>query len=99
MHADPAFAASVGFEQGPILHGLCTYGFVARAILRGLGPGARLARLARLDGNFRRPVWPGDTIVTDGWKLEDGMVAATVTVKDRPDPVMTGVFARLSLGP
>src|SRR5262249_55115751 len=26
LHADPAFAADVGFERGPILHGLATFG-------------------------------------------------------------------------
>jgi acyl dehydratase len=30
LHADPEFAKSVGFEQGPILHGLCTYGHMVR---------------------------------------------------------------------
>src|SRR6185436_353058 len=34
LHADPEFARRVRFEQGPILHGLATYGFIARAIIR-----------------------------------------------------------------
>jgi acyl dehydratase len=94
LHADPAFAASVGFTQGPILHGLCTYGFVARAVI-GAACGGDGARLRRLDGQFRRPVWPGDTIVTKGWKLEGGVVALSVTVKERPHAVMTDAFAEI----
>jgi len=94
LHADPEFAASVGFSEGPILHGLCTYGFVARAIVRG-ACGGEGARLRRLDGQFRRPVWPGDTIVVDGWHVEPGTIAAAVTVKNRPEPVVTGVVARV----
>jgi acyl dehydratase len=93
LHADPDFAGMAGFPQGPILHGLCTYGFVARAIARGACSGDA-SRITRLDGQFRRPVWPGDTIVVDGWKLDGGVVAASVTVKERPDPVMTGVSAQ-----
>jgi acyl dehydratase len=92
LHADPDFAGMAGFPQGPILHGLCTYGFVARAIARGACEGDA-TRITRLDGQFRRPVWPGDTIVVDGWKLEGGVVAAEVGVKERPDAVMSGVFA------
>jgi len=94
LHADPDFARNVGFSEGPILHGLCTYGFVARAIVRGACGGDGV-RLRRLDGQFRRPVWPGDTIVVDGWNLDAGRVAAAVTVQERPDPVMTGVFAHI----
>ena len=92
LHADPDFASMAGFTQGPILHGLCTYGFVARAIAKG-ACGGDATRITRLDGQFRRPVWPGDTIVVDGWKLDGGTVAASVSVKERPEPVMTGVFA------
>jgi acyl dehydratase len=95
LHADPPFAASVGFPQGPILHGLCTYGFVGRAVIAG-ACGGDGDRLTRLDGQFRRPVWPGDTIVTRGWKLADGKVALSVTVKERPHAVMTDAFAEIA---
>jgi len=94
LHADPAFAASVGFTQGPILHGLCTYGIVARAVI-GAACGGDESKLVQFDGQFRRPVWPGDTIVVDGFYLDDGVVALSVTVKERPDAVMTGTSARL----
>jgi acyl dehydratase len=33
LHADPATARAAGFTR-PILHGMCTYGFAARAVLR-----------------------------------------------------------------
>ncbi len=95
LHADPAFAAGVGFTDGPILHGLCTYGFVARAIIQS-ACGGDGAKLKRLDGQFRRPVWPGDTIVVDGWFVEPTTIAAAVTVKQRPDPVVTGVVAHIT---
>lgn len=95
LHADPAFAASVGFAEGPILHGLCSYGFVARAIVQG-ACGGDASKLVRLDAQFRRPVWPGDTIVVDGWTIEPGIVAASVGVKARPDPVVTGVVAHIA---
>ncbi len=95
LHADPEFAASVGFTQGPILHGLCTYGFVARAIIQG-ACGGDAQRLTQLDGQFRRPVWPGDTIVVEGFTVAPGMLVASVTVKERPDPVVTNVVARVA---
>ena len=37
--SDPVLAAKVGFEEGPILQGLCTYGFAARAVIRNAAGG------------------------------------------------------------
>jgi acyl dehydratase len=94
LHADPEFAASVGFTQGPILHGLCTYGIVARAVIQA-ACGGDGTKLEQFEGQFRRPVWPGDTIVVDGFKLDGGTIALAVTVKERPEAVMTGTSARV----
>lgn len=89
LHADPAFAAAAGFEQGPILHGLCTYGHMVRHVVKSLCDGdAR--RLKGFDGQFKRPVWPGDVLVTQGWKLEEGRYALQVAVENRDGEVVLG---------
>jgi acyl dehydratase len=94
LHADPEFAAMVGFAQGPILHGLCTYGFAARAIVRSAA-GGDASRLRSFSAQFRKPVWPGDTLVTQGWSLGDNKVAVVTAVKGRPDPVLTNAWAEV----
>jgi acyl dehydratase len=94
LHADPEFATMVGFPQGPILHGLCTYGFVARAVV-AKAAGGEAAKLRSLTAQFRKPVWPGDTIVTQGWHVGDGKVALVAGAKGRPDPVLTGAWAQI----
>lgn len=94
LHADPEFATRVGFPQGPILHGLCTYGFVARAIVKHAA-GGDASRLRAYAAQFRKPVWPGDVIVTRGWALDGGKVAVVASVKERPDPVLTGAWAEI----
>jgi acyl dehydratase len=94
LHADPEFAAMVGFPQGPILHGLCTYGFAARAVAKKAA-GGDATKIRAFTAQFRKPVWPGDTIVTQGYTLEGGKVAVVASVKDRPDPVLTNAWAEI----
>jgi acyl dehydratase len=70
LHIDPVFARKLGFDR-PILHGLCTFGFTGRAVLKALcenDPG----RLKSLSGRFMQPVFPGDTLITEGWRLGGG---------------------------
>jgi len=66
LHADPAVARAAGFPR-PILHGLCTFGIAAHALLRtccNYDP----ARLVRLAARFTAPVYPGETIRTEIWR-------------------------------
>jgi acyl dehydratase len=94
LHADPEFATMVGFPQGPILHGLCTYGFTARAIVKNAASGDA-TKLRSFSAQFRKPVWPGDTIVTQGYALPGGRVAVVSSVKERPEPVLTNAWAEI----
>lgn len=97
LHADPDFARDVGFPEGPILHGLCTFGFMTRALVRGAlkGDGARLRELSV---SFKKPVWPGDLLTTTGLEAEvstEEPSAGRVLVLEtraagRPDAVATG---------
>ena len=70
LHIDPGFAEQAGFD-GPFLHGLCTYGFVGRAIVAGVCDGDP-SRFRSLEARFADRVYCGDTIVTKLWRTGDG---------------------------
>ena len=70
IHIDPDFARMAGFEK-PFMHGLCTYGFVGRAILRALC-GGDAARFGSFSARFADQVYFGDTIVTKIWVVGGG---------------------------
>jgi acyl dehydratase len=95
LHADPDFARSVGFERGPILHGLCTFGFMERHVARAIC-GGDATRVTGLEAQFRRPVWPGDTLVTEGWRVRPDAVALQVRVKERDEVVISGAWATVN---
>lgn len=92
LHADPEFAARVGFPQGPILHGLCTYGYMVRHAVKG-SCGGDATRLRSFGATFKRPVWPGDTLVTRGWNVDGGALALEMRVKERDEVVIGGAWA------
>ncbi len=94
LHADPVFAANVGFTQGPILHGLCTFGFLARAVVKH-ACGGDPRRLRSLTAQFRKPVWPGDTLAMSGFDVGEGRVALTTSVKEREEAVLGGAHATI----
>lgn len=78
LHADPSVAARAGFPR-PILHGLCTLGVVAHALLRVLGHYEALS-MKNLSLRFSAPVYPGETIRTEIWR--NGAFRARVVERD-----------------
>jgi len=83
LHADPAVAQAAGFER-PILHGLCSWGIAGLAVLQALCA-MDAARLRRLDLRFANPVFPGETLRTEIWRLGPGRAALRVRVPARAD--------------
>jgi len=86
LHIDPEFAKLGGLDR-PILHGLCTYGFAGRAILHSLC-GSNPARFKSFAVRFMGPVFPGDTLITEGWKKGNG--AYIIHTKTRDGRVVLG---------
>jgi acyl dehydratase len=62
-------ARSVGFEV-PILHGLCTYGIAARAVMKSYAAGDP-SRIVAHQARFSAPVFPGETLRVDLWRDQD----------------------------
>jgi acyl dehydratase len=89
LHSDPEFAAAAGFHQ-PILHGLCTYGMVCKAITDALLDGDAAA-VAAYGARFAGVAFPGETLKVGIWK-EDGRFLASVAAPSRDNAiVLSGV--------
>lgn len=87
LHADPEFARAVGFEQGPILHGLATLGFLARHVAQG-ALGGDATKIAAVEAQFRKPVWPGDVLVTKGYRVDDKRIAVDMSIEGREGSIL-----------
>jgi len=91
LHIDSDVAKAAGFDR-PILHGLCTYGIVGRALIAALTDNDP-TRLKRMDVRFSAPVYPGETICTEIWREGDGTAAFRASVVERDLLVLTHGYA------
>jgi acyl dehydratase len=80
MHIDPDFARLGGFRR-PILHGLCTLGFAGRAILHQLCR-SDPARLRSFSASFVGVVFPGETLITQGWCINSNTYMIQTKTED-----------------
>jgi len=86
LHADPVFAAYAGFDR-PILHGLCTYGVVCKALVDNLLAGD-VSRVKSFSTRFAGILFPGETLRIRAWETSSGY-QAIATSADRDDaPVL-----------
>lgn len=86
LHVDPGFALFAGFDR-PILHGLCTYGIVGKAVVDH-ALGSEPTRVASFAARFSGVVFPGETIVTRIWEEEDRL-SVVAEVEERGVTVLS----------
>ena len=80
LHIDPDFAKMAGYDR-PILHGLCSFGHVGRAVLSeycGNDP----ERFVGMSVRFSGVVYPGDTITTEMWDEGNGKIVVQAKTQE-----------------
>lgn len=92
IHLDPEIARKAGFEK-PLLHGLCTYGICACAIVRSV-LGYDPARVRSFGVRFSAPVFPGEPLIVRCW-MTDGGIAFEALAAERDKRVITDGFAAI----
>lgn len=94
LHIDPQVASAAGFEQ-PILHGLCTYGVVGRALLSALTANDP-TRLKKMNVRFSAPVYPGETIRTEIFRETETAFSFRASVLERDLVVINNGYGEIA---
>ncbi|WP_010540211.1 MaoC/PaaZ C-terminal domain-containing protein [Dietzia alimentaria] len=94
LHSDPAFAEAAGFPR-PILHGLCSYGLVLRAVVDNV-LGGDVDKVRGYGVTFGGIFFPGETMRIRVWE-DDSRLLVAATVVERDDaPVLKNVVVDLA---
>ncbi|MCI5074192.1 MaoC family dehydratase [Oricola sp.] len=94
IHADPQKAKKAGFDR-PILHGLCTYGMIGRALI-ATACGKDVSRLRAFGGRFSAPGYPGETIRVDIWDEGDGQFGFEARIPERDIVIFKNGLAQVA---
>lgn len=93
LHADPQMAAMGGFDR-PILHGLCTFGFAVRAVLKRCAD-YEPRRFKSVNVRFSGHVFPGETLETHMWRVSDTRIVFETKTVERGTTVVSNAMVEL----
>lgn len=93
VHIQPSVARAAGFER-PILHGLCTFGMAARALLRAACPQGP-QQLKSFSTRFSAPIFPGETMRVEIWRTANGAHFRALS-KEREKVVLSNGYAEIA---
>jgi acyl dehydratase len=93
IHFDPDVARAQGFE-GPIMHGLSTFGHACHAVVRG-ACAYDPSKVRLFAANFAGPSYPGETLLTRMWK-DDSRVFFETTAAETGRAVLGRGYAELA---
>jgi acyl dehydratase len=85
LHIDPEFAKMGGFDR-PIIHGLCSYGIVCKAVVDGV-LGGDPTKVARYQARFAGVAYPGETYKVLCWR-EGNQILIEARIVERDDAVV-----------
>jgi acyl dehydratase len=87
LHADPEFAKMGGFDT-PIIHGLCSYGVVCKAVVDA-ALGGDVTKVARYQARFAGVGFPGETYRISYWKEGDKILIQANSVDRNNAPIIS----------
>ena len=94
LHADPEFARLAGFDR-PILHGLCSYGIVLKAVVDTL-LGGDVTRVRGYTARFAGIFFPGETMRIRMWREPRGIQVLATAVEREDAPVLADTLVEHS---
>lgn len=94
LHVDPSMAAVGGFDR-PILHGLCTFGYAARAVIKHFAENDP-NRFKSIKTRFARHFYPGETLITEMWDAGEHAILFRCKAAERDEYVITNAKIELT---